>query len=195
MTTSPNTPVREGKRNKKITNNKLSQNHRDSEKLVRKLTPSAPVCPDKPGGRVVRLLDDEPIYANLRRAAHASVDHASAPRYITPPATSVRRYHILRERHVRRHQKFQELPSTQPLTESFELSRFIFDFHHQPIETRYVPCLCPTMRAAGSDPECLDFLELAFPRLCAKQSNGHREYYSSSRFLARPLRARPPRTK
>ena len=35
--------------------------------LVRKLTPPAPVCPDKPGGRAARLLHDEPtrIYVPL----------------------------------------------------------------------------------------------------------------------------------
>ena len=35
--------------------------------LARKLTPLTPVCPDKPGGRAARLLDDEPtrIYVPL----------------------------------------------------------------------------------------------------------------------------------
>ena len=48
--------------------------------LVPKLTPPTPVCPDKPGGRACGPPLTRRTYANLRSAAHASVDYASVPR-------------------------------------------------------------------------------------------------------------------
>ena len=49
----------------------------------RKLTPPTPICPDKPGGRAVRLLDDEPT------PRCPCVRGLSKHAMLTPPAISV----------------------------------------------------------------------------------------------------------